>query len=685
MKRFFFFFLPVILLSNFIIAQGGKKTSDGSANDPYLMPDKDQVRVSMLISNILEGYHYRKMPLNDSVSAAALDAYLQALDGNKLYFFEADIKGFEKYRYTLDDDLKKGNLVPAYHIYNVFKERFKERSEFVQKVLTKEFDFKTDEYYETDREKASYAKSREEQDEVWKKMLKHQALTSKLTGKKWDEVAKILKLRYENLDKAIGKYTSEDVFQLYMNAFAESYDPHTTYFSPAASANFEIEMSQSLEGIGAQLQTENDYTKVAEIIVGGPAFKSKKLQKNDKIIGVAQGEKGPVVDVVGWRIDEVVKLIRGKKGTVVRLLVLKADEGADAVPKEISLVREEIQLEEQVPSKEVINYNHEGKDYKVGLIKIPTFYVNFKDVQANKKDYRSTARDVRRILKELQDEKVDGVVVDLRFNGGGSLAEAIDLTGLFIPEGPVVQVKNSNGSIEVLKDPDPSLVYDGPLAVLVNRFSASASEIFAGAIQDYKRGIVIGEQTFGKGTVQNLLPLDRFITTDKEKLGQVKITLAKFYRVNGSSTQHKGVTPDIQLPSAFSAEEFGESSQKAALPWDKIVSTKYKTMDKVSDKQISKVESKYLYRLKNDQVLKDLVNDIEDSKKARKNTLVSLNEDKRKQEREAVEKRREKRELPEDASVENTDKMKYTMKEIKKKDPYLRESLLILSDLIVHK
>jgi carboxyl-terminal processing protease len=683
LKRANVVFIWLLLIAQIACAQvQSKKGADKNEN---IMPQEEQVKISMLLTNIFSNHHYRKLDLNDSLSSSIFDAYLQTLDNNKLYFLASDIKEFEKYRYTLDDDLKRGNLVAAFHIYNVFKKRVIDRNAYLSNLLDEEkpFDFTKDEYFEADREKASWPKNEAEWNELWRKQIKHQALSLKLTGKEWAEAKKTLKSRFDNLEKALVQYSSEDVFQLYMNAFAESYDPHTSYFSPTASENFEIEMSQSLEGIGATLKTENDYTKIVELIVGGPAFKCNKLHKDDKIIGVAQGKDGEMVDVIGWRIDKVVKLIRGPKGTVVRLQILEAEAGANAVPKEVEIVREKIKLEEQSAKKEVYEINHNNKTYKLGVITVPVFYMDFKDAQKKVKDYKSTTRDVRKLLKELEAENIDGLVVDLRNNGGGSLREAIDLSGLFIPEGPVVQIRHSNGYVEVERDLDPAIVYSGPLAVMVNRFSASASEIFAGAIQDYKRGVIIGEQTYGKGTVQNLLDLDRLLPQEKNKMGQVKITIAKFYRVSGSSTQHKGVTPDIELPSIFSADEFGESSYLGALPWDQIQATPFKPANSISEKTLNKLNNNYQKRLKTDPVLKKLVQDAEEIKEARKNTKISLNEEKRRKEMNDLEEK--KAALKKNSFDIDTDEKesKEKSKEDKlKKDTYLREGLIITSDYI---
>ncbi|MDN4165831.1 carboxy terminal-processing peptidase [Cytophagales bacterium LB-30] len=683
MKRIVFFLLPFVVLASFLpsyVSNGENRELADTAK--VIMPSDDQLKSQMVITGLITNYHYRKIPLADSLSSVILDTYIESLDYNKLYFLASDIKSFEKYRYSLDEDLKKGNLVPAYHIFNVFKKNFLTRQVFIKELLKTPFDFTADEYYEADREKASWATTEAELDEEWRKMLKSQAISLMLSGKDWEGTAKILNERYDRLNKAIVQYNSEDVFSMYMNAFAESYDPHTSYLSPAASDNFKIDMSRELEGIGATLRTDNDFTRVAEIVPGGPAFKSKQIYKDDRIIAVAQGDNGEFVDVIGWRLDEVVKLIRGPKGTVVRLQILEASAGANAMPKEIRIVRDKVKLEEQSAKKEVIDIQQNGKNYRLGVISVPAFYINFEDAQKGVKDYKSTTNDVRKLINELKAENIQGLVIDLRYNGGGSLLEAIDMTGLFIEQGPVVQVKNSDGSIDVGDDKNTEIAYDGPLAVLTNRFSASASEIFAGAIQDYERGVIIGEQTYGKGTVQNLIDLQRFIPDAKSDLGQVKLTLAKYYRITGGSTQHKGVSPDIAFPSVFSASEYGESSQPSALPYDEIRPTRFTSFDKIDAKVIQNLQKSYSSRMANDPEMKRLIRDIEEAKKADSETLISLQMAKREKQKEEAERRRENMEKLSGGSID-TETGEDTSEPVKKADdPYLKEGLYILADLI---
>ncbi len=636
-----------------------------------------------IVNSLVSRYHYRKFKLNDSLSAEIFDRYIQALDHNKSYFLSSDIKKFEKYKNQLDDFLMKGELDAVYNIFKVYRDRANDRFDYVENVIKEPFDFTVNEYYEVERKDSQWPATDEEANEIWRKRSKNDALNLTLAGKDPDSIVITLTRRYENYRKAINQYDTEDVYQLFMNSYTQSIDPHTNYFSPLASENFKINMSLSLEGIGAQLQQEDDYIKIVEIIPGGPAFKSKKLERNDKIIGVAQGD-AEMVDVVGWRVTDVVQLIRGPKGTTVRLLILPADAGINAIPKELELVRDKVKLEEQAAKKEILDFKEGNVNYRIGVIEIPTFYSDFEAQQKGDKNYRSTTRDVKKIIDELKAERVDGIIIDLRNNGGGALNEAVDLTGLFIKDGPVVQVRNSDGGIQVGADSDPEIVYDGPLAVLVNRFSASASEIFSGAIQDYERGIIIGEQTYGKGTVQNLIDLNRVIQSSDDKLGQVKVTIAKYYRINGGSTQSLGVIPDVQLPSSVDADEFGESSEESALPWDEIKPTKYNIAGNVKD-FLSLLNSKHSERIEASNEFDYLLEDIQDSKKERNQNQISLNEDIRKKEMEKEEEEKFQREN-ERRKIKGI-KLLNKGEEIKEssapEDLYLDESARVLADLIV--
>lgn len=644
-----------------------------------LKPKPVYGKEARVVSYILDNNHYRKIKLNDSLSAVILTQYIKDLDNSKTYFLASDIKSFDRYKFSLDDLIRNENVNPAYEIYNVFVIRYQERMDYVMNNLIKqEFDYSIDEYYEMDREKELWSATSEELDDVWRKIIKSQALSLKISGKKQPEVTETLKTRYDRFTKFFTQFNSEDVFSIYMNAITGAYDPHTNYLSPKQSDIFKQQMSLSLEGIGARLQSENDYTKVVSILPGGDAEKSGKLNMDDFIIGVAQGKDGEMVDVVGWRLDDVVKLIKGPKGTTVRLLILPAKTGVNGPSTELTLVRDKIKLEDQAAKKDIVNYQSNGKNLKLGVISLPSFYMDYDAYQKGDPNFRSTTRDVKKLVGELKAEGVDGIVMDLRNNGGGSLPEAVDLTGLFIKEGPVVQVRYSGGKVEVLPDDDKEVFYSGPLVVLTNRFSASASEIFAGAIQDYQRGVIVGESTYGKGTVQTVLDLNRFIS-EKEKVGELKITFQKFYRVTGSSTQHKGVNPDINLPSAYDAAHYGESASPNALPWDEINPTNYQKSLQVNKSVVDALSTAYLDRAKYDKSLKKYISETEELKKNLSQTQVSLNETKRKAEIAEAEKLKAEEKL--DTKVISKEGL--TDGELLPlKDEYLREGLLILGDLI---
>lgn len=651
-----------------------------------IVPDETYKRISQVISQFLPIYHYKKQKLNDSLSTVIFDGYLDMLDNNKLYFLKSDVERFEKYKTQLDEFLREGNLNTAYEIFNLFKKRLGERIKFVDGLLKQKFDFAVDESFTPDREKADWAITKEELDELWRLRLKNDALNLILSGKDWKNTADVLSKRYHNFHKIILQYEAEDVFALFMNAFTQVYDPHTDYFSPAASENFNISMKLSLEGIGATLRQDNDYTIVASVIPGGPANKSRLLNEEDKIIGVAQGDDGEMIDVIGWRLDDVIQLIRGKKGTVVRLQILHAKDGPSAAPTEIKIVRDEVKLEEQAAKDEIFNIEQDGTNFKLGVIKLPSFYTDFEAQRLGNPNYKSTTRDVKNILSKFKEQKVDGIIVDLRNNGGGSLQEAIQLTGLFIKDGPVVQVKNSNNMIEVDQDPDPAIVYDGPMAVIVNRFSASASEIFAAAIQDYGRGLILGSNSFGKGTVQNMIDLNRAVPIANKKLGQLKLTVAKFYRITGSSTQNLGVKPDLSFPSPYNAKEFGERSKPSALPWDQIQPAQFKKFSDLS-KTFPLLQKKYEERIKKDPEYQYLLDDVKEFRENREKKTISLNEHIRKTERDEAEVIRKKREeeRAKYLGIKIEEKKEVNAPATKAVDYELKESGRILADLILAK
>ncbi|GHB54507.1 carboxy terminal-processing peptidase [Persicitalea jodogahamensis] len=692
MRKYLITLIPVVLLG---WQQGpqpqsadrfpdGIEFEEGSLSED-LKPSPAQLKAEGLAIRILSNYHYRKLDLNDSLSAEIYKKYLDDIDHSKLYFLASDVAKFDKYKYSFDDFLKNDELEVPFEIYNTFRKRYQERSNYIQQLLEKPnpFDFEEEETLNTDREKASWAKSNDELDDTWRKYIKSEALDLKLTGKADTAAINTLSKRYKTRNRALERIRSEQVFQMYMNSYAESLDPHTNYLGPVSADRFKQDMSQSLEGIGAMLREEENYIKIVDVIPGGPAFRGKQLKKEDRIMGVAQGDDNDFVDIVGWFVDDAVKLIKGPKGTVVRLQVLAANALPNTPPREIRIVREKIKLEEQRAKSEIVTVDHGGKPMKIGVIDIPLFYRDFEGAQKREKEFSSTTRDTQKLMDDLRKEGVEGIVIDLRNNGGGSLTEAISLTGLFINKGPVVQVKESQGEIEVQSDTDPMVAYDGPLAVMVNRFSASASEIFAAAIQDYKRGIIVGEQTYGKGTVQTLIELNRWMPKEKDDLGEVKMTVAKFYRINGSSTQLRGVMPDLELPTAYKNDEYGEASQPSALPWDQIPSSRYELTLNISDQIVNQLRDKYNSRLKSDEDLKKLVSDLADFKKAREDKTVSLQIDKRRKERaEAEKKRTALKELDDDTDGGDEAEPTETTPAKKKKDIYLTETSRILADLV---
>ncbi len=602
-----------------------------------LKPTREQRQAALIILRVIDKYHYKRQHLDDAMSQAILDRYLESLDPNKSYFTQKDIARFAVYRDRLDDALQQARLEPAFNIFKVFRQRVDERVAYALDLLDKKLDFTIDEVYRFDRTDVEWEKDAQALNELWRKRVKNDILGLRLSGKPEDEIKKTLRKRYQGIKRRTHQLAANDVFQTFINAYTLSLEPHTAYMSPRVSENFDISMRLSLEGIGAVLRNDNEYTEVLRVVPGGPAAQSGEVHAGDRIVGVGQGEDGEILDVVGWRLQDVVDKIRGRKGTVVRLQLLPENAGPNGATRLITLVRNKIKLEDQAAKKSIIEGLDGMGSVKIGVIDLPAFYRDFRGQSEGDDEFRSTTRDVRKLLKELEREGVDGIVIDLRENGGGSLIEATELTGLFIPSGPVVQVKDSSGDVEVERDPDPATVYSGPLAVLVDRNSASASEIFAGAIQDYRRGIIIGEPTFGKGTVQTLVDLGRFVRGGNDGLGRLRLTMAQFFRVNGGSTQFKGVVPDITYPSALSSAEHGERGLDNALPWARIDAADYRPRGIGS---VEKYRRAHEQRIKNDpgfQYLADEERLIDD---LRKKKVVSLLESKRKQEWETREARR---------------------------------------------
>lgn len=637
MTRLRSFMARLALLGAIVLMAPPALTVPPSANPAgkQTAPEASHPQKAQLLTELLTQYHYRELALNDELSSRVLDAYINALDQERYYFLAEDIASFERFRTQLDDDLRRGRLDSAYEVFRVYQQRVKERSDFALSLLSEPLDFSGQETLELDRSKAPWAKTKAELDDLWRRRVKNDALMLKMASQEPAKVTEILGKRYQRLARTVEDYSAEEVFQTYMNAWAQNFDPHTSYMSPRLSESFDIHMRLSLEGIGAMLRSDNDLTEVVELVPGGPAAKSGQLAPGDRIIGVGEGDSGDIIDVVGWRLSDVVDLIRGPKQTTVRLQVLPKHGGA--TPKIVTLIRNQVQLEEQAAKAKTIEIKDEGVSRKIGVITLPAFYVDFAAADAGAKDYRSTTRDVRRLIEDLKKQGIDGLVLDLRGNGGGSLREATDLVGLFIDHGPVVQVRRNDGGVEVQQDRDRGTVYSGPLAVLVDRYSASASEIVAAAIQDYGRGVVIGQKTFGKGTVQTLIDLDRFGFKPPQSAGRLKLTIAKFYRINGASTQRKGVMPDIVLPSPVIADlERGEDSVETALPWDEIRPVSYRPEGDLSP-FLPLLRERHEARTSRDPAFQALLEEYEQMRAIQSRKTLVLNEKIRAEERAQLE------------------------------------------------
>ncbi|TLU68060.1 carboxy terminal-processing peptidase [Thalassotalea litorea] len=639
---------------------------------PQLSQEMQHKTASKRITATYSRSHYKQFELNDELSSQIFDLYLKQLDYNRAVFLQSDIDELDKYRNKFDDMIMSGKLDDAFDIYNLNVQRRYERYQYALTLLEKEFDFEADESYDFDREEAPYATSTEELDEIWRKRVKYDALNLKLAKKEWPKIQEILSKRYNYAIKRLSQGESEDVFQVVMNSFSRTVEPHTSYLSPRNAERFQMEMNLSLEGIGAVLRAEDDFTVIQSVVTGGPADKSKKLKPKDKVVAVAQGDE-EFVDVVGWRLDDVVDLIKGPKGTTVRLQVQKGEDDPRMVV--ISIVRDKIKLEDRAAKSEVyIEKDADGEvannPKKLGVITIPSFY-------------NKLSRDVAKEIAKLKEDKVQGIIVDLRGNGGGSLTEATLLTGLFIDKGPVVQVRGIDDRIEINKDTDGLSYYDGPLTVIVDRYSASASEIFAAALQDYGRALIIGENTFGKGTVQQHRGLGRVYDLYENPLGSIQFTIAKFYRIDGGSTQHKGVQPDIAFPSAIEPEEWGESQEDHALVWDKIKKAPYRPLyDFTQD--ISYLQSMHDERIKKNDEFKYLQEDIVEYQQKKDDKSISLNYAQRKNEREENKAKRLERA---NLRLKAMDKELVTSiddipEELSELDPFLDESANITFDLV---
>ena len=644
-----------------------------------IQPEKKHEKIGALVERFIERSHYNHTKVDDKLSSLIFSKFIESLDENRSYFTQNEINAFEIYRFKIDDMLGSDAIDPIYDIFNTYRKRASERMEFALALLEKEPDFTLQESFKFDRSDIDWPSTSVELDEIWRKRVKNDALSLILNDKTWDEAKEILAKRYERFSKQLNQINSDDIFETFMNSAVHSLDPHSSYFSPRNSEEYQIQMSLSYFGIGASLSIEDDYVSIVNIIPGGPAAIDGRLKPKDRITGISQGEDKSMTDVIGWRLDDVVRLIRGPENTVVKLQILPGDSNPGETENIIELTREQIKLEESAAKSKIIETQREKEKFKIGVIDIPSFYRDFRALKSGDEEFTSTTSDVKRLLSNLENDNIDALVIDLRNNGGGHLTEATALTGLFIDNGPVVQLRNANGRISRLDDPDPvpRSAYNGPLIVLVNRYSASASEIFAAAIQDYERGIVVGQQTYGKGTVQNLYALDQYVRRNQDELGQLTLTIGKYYRVTGESTQNRGVIPDIELPSYIDIDNTGESSRDTALPWDKIKPSRYKKNKSMED-PINQLRELHTERRKTDPELIFLLKDIEESFLYRKQTTVSLNLNKRISEREE---REERKEVIDNLRVKanNNDE---TQEESEDRDINLNETAAIASDLV---
>ncbi len=607
-------------------ADAGSASGERKASSLPLTATPTEADAAQLSARFLTRFHYAAKPLDDAMSVRVYKAYFDALDGEKVFFTQQDMARFAPQKTRMDDAIWNKDLSGPFGIFNLYVQRAVERMTFARHLLAKGFDFSNELSYTYDRKKADWPRDQAELDDLWRKRTMNDWLRLKLAGKSDDDIRKTLDKRYSGYIERVRQLDGQDAFQTFMNAYAETTDPHTDYLGPRAAENFDIAMKLSLEGIGAVLQSRDEYTQIREVVPGGPADKSGKVHVGDRIVAIGQGPTGPMTDVIGWRLDDVVNKIRGKKDTTVRLELLPADAGLDGKHQQVTMVRQKVSIEEQAAKKKVIEIKDGDVTRKIGVIDLPTFYSDFGARREGDKNYKSATRDVAKLLGELKADGVQGVIMDLRNNGGGSLAEANELTGLFIDQGPVVQVRDASGKVDVQGDDNPGMAWTGPMAVLVNRGSASASEIFAAAIQDHARGLIVGEPTFGKGTVQNLVDLDRFAPGDSEKpqYGELKMTIAEFFRINGGSTQLKGVTPDILFPRNGDEKDFGESTYDNALPWTQIDPAKYRPVADLSA-YLPQLQHEHDLRVAKSPAWKLMLDELAQYQRMRAKTTISLN------------------------------------------------------------
>mgnify|MGYP005631133881 FL=1 len=619
------FFIPITL------------SNDLSDHVPSLLKNNpEHSHLLRLVAAISEQGHFSKKKISNESSHLILKNYLNTLDSQKIYFTQSDINYFQRYRYKIDDALKNGNLEPIFDIFRIYRLRVQQRIEYSIKIINSTNSFLVDDEYDFSRDNVKWQKDVSILDTSWEKKSKNDLLSILLAGQEINTAKKTLNKRYQKFLSRINNYDSNDVIDIFLNSYVHFLDPHSNYLNPNRAEEYEIQTTLSYQGIGARLELSDDYVQIESIIPGSPAFKNGELKPLDKIIGVLDNESNDLIDVIGWELDEVVKLIRGPKNTDVTLQILPTGSNPDGNPYLLTLERDEVELEQQAASSYIETINNAQGTYSIGIIKVPSFYQDFTARRRGDKDYRSTTLDVKKIVENLVDIGIDALTIDLRGNSGGLLDEAASLTGLFINDGPLVQLKSTNEKIDVIEDPIPGSIYDGPMVVLIDRFSASASEIFAGAIQDYRRGIIIGQKTYGKGSVQSLYPLDRYSRfTSKKGFGQLTLTIAKYYRVTGAGTQNKGVIPDIVLPSFIDEKLIGEETKINSLPWDKIPSLEFNTNNSLKE-PIHFIENNFKSRSENNLPFDYLKEDIKRSFEQRENSIVSLNIETRTASREQI-------------------------------------------------
>ena len=625
-KHFKLLLISIILISS----QVGSQNSD---RIPTLLTEKPVDNYLLkLVTAISERAHISQNNVNNESSIKILNSFIESLDSFKMYFLEDDITYFQRYRYKIDDTLKSGDLEPVFDMFSIYRLRVQQRLSYSINLVNSINSFEKDENYQFRAKKTKWSKSNNALEIQWRKKTKNDLLSLVLAGQELETAKDTLKKRYQRFLDRVNEYEEEDVINIFLNSYMDILDPHSNYLTPSQAEEYEIQTSLSYEGIGARLQNNDDFIEIVNLIPGGPAEQNGRLKPLDKIIGIYD-VNNLVIDVIGWDVNEVVKLIRGPKGSSVKLKILPTSSDADSNPYDLSLIRDAVTLEEQAASSYIKTLDVDNEQFHIGVITVPSFYQDFAARRKGEKNYKSTTSDVKNIVKELQEIGIDAIIMDLRGNSGGLLDEATALTGLFIDQGPIVQLKDMDDNIEVLDDPYPGMVYNGPMVIMIDRYSASASEIFAAAIQDYQRGIVIGQKTFGKGTVQNLYPLDRYSRyTSKKGFGQLTLTIAKYYRVTGSGTQNKGVTPDIELPSFINEDKIGEETKSNTLPWDQIVKLDFKTQHELSS-ALSVVENNFLSRKENNLALKFLIEDIDNFNNEQEVSSVSLNIDQRQNER----------------------------------------------------